>query len=312
MLHKIDLSRVDLNLLVLFEAVMDTRHVGRAGDRLNLSPSAVSHGLGRLRKLLDDPVFLRIPKGVVPTDRALTLAEPISEILAKVRAVVASAEPFDPKSSTRRFVLGGVDGITSVLLAPMFADLRHRAPRIDVVVRTIQQDGAFGDLDGHVVDIALIALSEVPARFVKRVLYDDHFAIAMQANHPFAADLTLQNYCEARHLLVSIKGDARGFVDDILESRGLARRVAVTVPNFFAAMAVLSETDFIAALPRRMLKLHGARFGLTALEPPIPMPAFPIHALVPQVALRDAGIAWLFDALAMAATGTGSLERETS
>src|ERR671927_1845097 len=99
MLHKIDLSRADLNLLVLFEVVLDARHVGRAAERLNLTPSAVSHGLGRLRRLLSDPLFLRTPKGVVPTARAMELAAPIAEVLARVRSVLTTAEPFDATKS---------------------------------------------------------------------------------------------------------------------------------------------------------------------------------------------------------------------
>src|ERR687897_1064804 len=100
MLNDIDLSRTDLNLLVVFEVVLEERHVGRAADRLNLTPSAVSHGLRRLRKLLNDPLFLRTPKGVVPTARATELADPIAEILARIRNVVGTAEPFDPANST--------------------------------------------------------------------------------------------------------------------------------------------------------------------------------------------------------------------
>lgn len=101
MLHEIDLSRTDLNLLVLFETVYAEHHVGRAAARLNLSTSAVSHGLGRLRRLLNDPLFLKTPKGVVPTERAEALAPAIEEALRQVRSVVARAEPFDP-STTRR------------------------------------------------------------------------------------------------------------------------------------------------------------------------------------------------------------------
>src|SRR6266545_372013 len=103
MLNEINLSRTDLNLLVLFETVLAAQHVGRAADRLNLSPSAVSHGLARLRRLLNDPLFLRTPRGVVPTTRALELAGPIAEVLAQVRSVIATAEPFDPATSARRF-----------------------------------------------------------------------------------------------------------------------------------------------------------------------------------------------------------------
>ncbi|RUV47121.1 LysR family transcriptional regulator, partial [Mesorhizobium sp. M5C.F.Ca.IN.020.14.1.1] len=103
MLNEIDLSRVDLNLLVLFEVVLEERHVGQAAERLSLSPSAVSHGLGRLRRLLNDPLFLRTPKGVVPTERAMDLAAPVADILTRTRSVIATAEPFHAATSTRRF-----------------------------------------------------------------------------------------------------------------------------------------------------------------------------------------------------------------
>src|SRR5262245_35452088 len=116
MLNEIDISRTDLNLLVLFETVLRERHVGRSAVRLHLSPSAVSHGLGRLRRLLADPVFLRTPRGVVPTARALELAGPIAEVLAGVRSVLATAAPFDPRTSTREFTIGAPDGASTVFL----------------------------------------------------------------------------------------------------------------------------------------------------------------------------------------------------
>src|SRR6185312_1317846 len=137
MLHEIDLSRADLNLLVLFDIVLAERHVGRAADRLRLSPSAVSHGLGRLRRLLNDPLFLRTPKGVVPTARATELAEPIADILARVRRVVATAAPFDPARSTRRFTIGAPDAIAAVLLPPLLDALRRDAPEVDISVRQV-------------------------------------------------------------------------------------------------------------------------------------------------------------------------------
>jgi DNA-binding transcriptional LysR family regulator len=137
MLHEIDLSRADLNLLVLFEAVMEARHVGRAAARLNLSPSAVSHALGRLRALLGDPLFLRTPKGVVPTERAERLAPEIADILARVRGVVASAEPFDPACSTRRFVVGAPDAVSAVLLPSLLRRLEREAPGVDLSVRQL-------------------------------------------------------------------------------------------------------------------------------------------------------------------------------
>src|SRR3990172_9748996 len=102
MLKAAHLSRIDLTLLVLFHVVYEERHVARAAERLTLTPSAVSHGLGRLRRLLNDPLFLRTPKGVVPSARAAELAEPVAEIIARAGAVIASAEPFDAARSRRR------------------------------------------------------------------------------------------------------------------------------------------------------------------------------------------------------------------
>ena len=137
MLHETDLSRVDLNLLVLFEAVLREQHVGRAAKRLHLSPSAVSHGLGRLRQLLKDPVFLRTPKGVVPTARALELAEPIGQLLAGARSVVATAAPFDPRTSAREFTIGAPDGASTLFLLPLLARLRREAPEVNIRLRQV-------------------------------------------------------------------------------------------------------------------------------------------------------------------------------
>ncbi len=134
MLNETDLARVDLNLLVLFEVVLAERHVGRAAEKLHLSPSAVSHGLGRLRRLLNDPLFLRTPKGVVPTTRATELAAPIADVLSRTRSIVASAEPFDPATSTRRFTIGAPDGVSAVFLPPLLKELRERAPGIDISI----------------------------------------------------------------------------------------------------------------------------------------------------------------------------------
>src|SRR6187397_1745910 len=123
MLKSAHLARADLNLLVLFDAVFEERHVGRAAERLNLTPSAVSHGLGRLRRLLNDPLFLRTPKGVVPTARAAELANPVADVLARARQVLATAQPFDPWTSVRRFTIGAPDGISAVFLPQLLAGL---------------------------------------------------------------------------------------------------------------------------------------------------------------------------------------------
>ncbi|TIM10100.1 LysR family transcriptional regulator [Mesorhizobium sp.] len=304
MLNEIDLSRTDLNLLVLFDAVLGEGHVGRAADRLNLTPSAVSHGLGRLRRLLNDPLFLRTPKGVVPTARATELAAPIAEVLARVRSVMATAAPFDSATAMRRFAIGAPDGVSAVILRPLLAELSRIAPRIDVGVRQILPSparvwrSAIVDLEAHAIDIAIIPSDDIPPRFEKRCIYEEDFVIAMRPGHPFARDPSLERYCSVQHLVVSDSGDPYGFVDEQLAKQGRARRVALTVPNFMFALAVIAETDLISALPRRFVAMHAARFGVLSLDAPLPLPGFRLNAVAPKVAMMDAGVAWLFDLLA--------------
>ncbi|MFN0193522.1 MAG: LysR family transcriptional regulator [Aestuariivirga sp.] len=308
MLNQIDLSRIDLNLLVLFEIVLEERHVGQAAGRLNLSPSAVSHGLGRLRRLLNDPLFLRTPKGVVPTERAIELAEPVGDILARARSVIATAAPFDPATSTRRFTIGAPDGVSAVFLSPLLAKLHRLGPGINIGVRQILPPRAvrtaesvwepvLADLDARAMDIAVVPAEEVPARFIVRTLYEEDFVIAMRAGHPAGKAPTLDEFCRMEHLVVSLTGDAFGFVDDLLAQHGRSRRVALTVPNFMFALAVIAETDLIAALPETFVAKYAQRFGVVYAKAPLPLLHSRIRAIAPKAALMDAGVAWLLSRL---------------
>ncbi|RAK57413.1 LysR family transcriptional regulator [Phenylobacterium deserti] len=304
MLNQIDLSRTDLNLLVLFEAVMRERHVGRAAGALNLTASAVSHGLRRLRLLLGDPLFLKTPRGVVPTQRAEELAPGIAEALARVRSVVASREPFDPARSTRRFRIGAPDAVSSVLLPPLLAELARQAPGVDIGLRQLlpkagETTMALGwrdsllALEAREMDVAILPFHEVPARFISLDLFSEDFVVAARVGHPYLRRPDLEHYCRQQHLVVSQGGDPRGFVDDLLERQGLARRVALTAPNFMSALAVLADTDLISALPRRFVDMHGARYGVASVAAPFAFPTYAVSLIVPRVAMMDAGVSWL-------------------
>lgn len=317
MLNPVDLARVDLNLLVLFETVLAERHVGRAAETLHLTPSAVSHGLARLRQVLNDPLFLKTPKGVVPTERAAELATPIADILARVRSVVSVAEPFDASHSTRRFRIGAPDGVSAVLLHPLIADLRRDAPGVNISVRQLlpaheetSPDRAWRasltDLESRLMDVAIIPSDEIPQRFERCCLYEEEFVVVARSGHPFASDPTLRRYCESQHVVVSHGGDPYGFVDAHLASQGRSRRVALTVPNFMFALSVVAESDFIAALPARFVDMFAARFNVVSLPSPIPMQRFRLNAIVPKAAMLDAGVAWLFDLLGRSQPSLGN------
>jgi DNA-binding transcriptional LysR family regulator len=134
-------------------------------------------------------------------------------------------------------------------------------------------------------------------RFVQRTLYEEDFVVATRAGHPFAKDPTLDRYCAMRHLVVSLTGDEHGFIDEALAKLGRSRRVALTAPNFMMALATVAETDLITALPRRFAAMYTARFGVVSTETPVRLPRSLIRGIAPKVAMMDAGLAWLFDAM---------------
>ncbi len=225
---------------------------------------------------------------------------------------MSSSEPFEPAASGRRFTIGAPDAVSAVVLSPLLAGLRNAAPKIDISVRQLlPQSGArsserawepaITELETRAIDVAIIPINDVPARFVQRTLYEEDFVIASRIGHAYAENPSLERFCELQHLVVSLSGHAYGFVDEILAKQGRSRRLALTVPNFMLALAVIADTDLIGALPRRLVAMQGERFGLTASEAPFSMRRDHIRAIVPKVALMDAGIAWLMDMLEQSA-----------
>jgi len=309
MLNAVDLSRVDLNLLVLFEIVLEEQHVGRAAQRMKLTPSAVSHGLGRLRKLLGDPLFFRTPRGVMPTARASELRAPIADVLARARSVIATAAPFDASTSDRRFTLGAPDGVSAVLLPALLTRLGEAAPGIDLRVRQLlplpsetSTDRAWGlafsQLESGDIDIAIVPSDVVPPRFHKRLLYEEDFVVVLRGGGKPARRLTLDRYCSMQHLVVSQGGDGHGFVDEVLSRHGRSRRVALTVPDFTFALLAVADSELACVVPRHFAKVHARRLGVATFEPPVELPRFALHAVLPAQALMDLGTAWLLDLLA--------------
>jgi DNA-binding transcriptional LysR family regulator len=258
--------------------------------------------------MLNDPLFLRTPKGVIPTERAADLAGPIADILARVRGVVSSADPFDAATSTRRFTIGAPDAAAAVVLPALLKLLGETAPGVNIAVRQLLPPASarsneqawrpvLDALEAPGIDVALVPLREVPPRFAAQTLFEEDFVIAAQAGHPFARDPSLERFCRMQHLVVSMTGDAHGFVDDTLAEQGLSRRVALTVPNFMMAMALIAETGLVGAMPRHLVARHGAQFGIVASEPPFPIRRDPIRAIATRAAMMDAGVAWLFETL---------------
>ncbi len=280
-MQRIDLRQVDLNLLVALDRLLATGHVGAAAKELGLSQPAMSRTLGRLRDLLGDPLFVRVGRGVVPTDRARALVEPVSAALNAARDALASPAPFDPATASGTFTIALGDEAQAAFADVLLSTLWARAPGLDLRVRRLGpesvEEGRRGlfdlavapDLSGLPAIAGAVDLSD----FVVKHVYDRRFVVASSAAHP-RPRWTLDSWCAADHAIVSFEGGGRGFVDDILATMGKKRRVAASLTSFDAVARVVAATRLVAVLPEEVARVVGD--ALITTRPPITLPDLPM------------------------------------
>jgi DNA-binding transcriptional LysR family regulator len=196
----------------------------------------------------------------------------------------------------------------AAILSPLLDRLRTSAPAIDIGIRQVLPmpsvlgadrawNTGLADLETRTLDVAILPIDQAPPRFSLRPLFNEEFVIGMRKGHPFARQPTLDRYCAAPHLVVSMTGDPFGFVDKELRDVGRARRIATSVPNFMLALATVADSDLLAALPKSLFERNAKRFGLQSVAAPLPLPGFQISTVATKAALMDAGVAWLLGML---------------
>lgn len=269
-----NLAGIDLNLLVVFDALMQERSVTRAGKRIGLTQPAVSNALNRLRHLVKDDLFLRGPKGMRPTPRALELAGPVRQALDQVEQALEPAA-FDPATATNTFRLAMADYAASLILPPLAHRLEREAPGIDIRVRYSDNVSAPGLLDRNEIDFAIGYHTDWPERFDGRVLFTETYVCVMRRGHPLARErITLKEFAAARHLLISVTGEPPGFVDRLLARRGLNRRIAMTANQFLVAPLIIQHSDMIMTLAVRTAERFAKVNNLHIV--PVPLERDPI------------------------------------
>ncbi|MFD2184110.1 LysR family transcriptional regulator [Rhodoplanes azumiensis] len=304
-MHGINLRSIDLNLLVVLDALAAERSVTRAAARLHLTQPAVSHALARLRGLLSDPLFVRTPAGLAPTAAALRLAPRVAAVLTEIGAMLTSGESFDAARATRRFTLGMSDYVAFVVLPRLAAALRASAPNVELVVRHTSHATGFALLEDGDAELIVGHFPKAPARFARAPLFTESFLCAARKDHPaFSRRLTLARYAALDHLQVSLSGEPSGMVDDALRRKAVRRRVVTTVGHFLVAPEILAATDLVATEPARALAPLAARLGLATAPPPFPLPGFEVVQAWPRRLTADDGLAWLRRAVAAAAPTT--------
>jgi DNA-binding transcriptional LysR family regulator len=261
----------DLNLLIVFDAVMQERNVTRAGSRIGLSQPAMSHALGRLRHMLKDELFIRTPEGMVPTPRAEMLALPLRSALSEMQLALEPAA-FDPAASDRSFVLA-VNNYAAVVLAPPLATAaRASAPAIHLDLRPSGTLDILDRLDRGDLDLALGSIGTAGERFASAPLLEDPFVLVMRRGHPASRGrLSASSFAELSHLEISSSGEDTSFADRWLAEHGLTRRIALRAP-FLSAATILVQSDLVATLTRRIAQEFVRDHPLQIREPPYESP----------------------------------------
>jgi DNA-binding transcriptional LysR family regulator len=265
----VNLRALDLNLLVVFDAVMTDRSVTKAAARLNMAQPALSHALNRLRLALKDELFVRTPDGMAPTPKAEGLAEGVRLSLDGLRTVLDSAEPFDPATAERRFAIAVNNHAALVLAAPLAAAAAAEAPGVVLDFRPSGTLDLADQLDRGTLDLALGGAAAPGDRFADVRLFHDRFVLLMRRGHAAATSdsLTLAAFAALPHLTITSSGENLAFVDEALAKAGLTRRIALRAP-LLATPAVLLQSDMIAVISERAAQ----EFARTAPLRTAPLP----------------------------------------
>ena len=270
--HRPKLASLDLNLLVVFDAVMQERSVTKAANRLGLSQSALSHALTRLRYMLKDDLFIPAPTGMVPTPRAEQLARPLKDALSKVQDAI-EPEQFDPATAHHHFRIA-VDSYGCIVFARPLTEWVHaRAPHILLDFRLNMVMDAAEVLETHECDLAVGPFDKQTGRFSREVLVKDEFVIALNKKHRCAdlRPLPLAEFVSIPHIEVTSAPYTTEFVDDALTQRKLQRRVIARAPTLSTTLLLL-EGDYLCIGRRRAIEVLTAYLPLAIRSMPIASP----------------------------------------
>jgi DNA-binding transcriptional LysR family regulator len=293
-IQPVNLSAIDLNLLVVLEALLEERNVTHAGHRIGLTQPATSNALGRLRALLGDPLLVRSGREHVLTPRAEALRHDLGEALARVRHALRDPTPFSPATCSAVFRVGMSDYAAFLLLPGLRRRLAERAPAIGISVIPVEVRTAERLLDERVLDVAIDVFGDRAPEGPHRDLLDDDFVCVMRADHPLAgARMTRKRFVAHPHLLVSPGGQREGVVDRALAELALARDVAVTVPHFLLAPHLIAASDLLGVLAGRIARAVAAPLGLVLRAPPLTLPGFTLTMVWHHRLDADPAHAWL-------------------
>ena len=299
-MHKANITRIDLNLLLVFDAVARNRSVTAAAGQLSLSQPAVSHALNRLRVLVGDPLFVRSRAGLVATPRAAAMIHPVGRLIDAAHGVLAHRE-FDPVTTTQTYRVAASDYSMLTVVPKLVELLRSRAPGSNLEVHNVSER-TLSCLETGEIDIAFWGDTVPTSPFLGRTLFRETFIGLICANHPLAKKarrrkIAITDYLAFPHMRVSFGSPRPSPVDVALAERGLQRKVAVVTPNFASNVASLPGSDLILSIPRRLVSEADTR-RIVTFALPLVVPAYAYSVIWHKRTEADRSLQWLREGIA--------------
>ncbi|NOR69578.1 MAG: LysR family transcriptional regulator [Methylomarinum sp.] len=296
-----NLNHLDLNLLVAFDALMTEKNVSKAAEKLFIGQSAMSHSLNRLRQTLDDPILVRTTKGMKPTARAEALIVPIRKALLEIEMTVTSKPEFIPKTAKHQFIIAATDYNELILLPSLLNKVHGLAPGVNIHVRQTSEYMPEEELENGSINVVLgfdVSL-ETPSRINQQALFNDVFVSIVRKDHPTIGDtLSLEQYTQMDHILISPSGSEHGIVDHWLHQNNLNRKIALIVPHFLSAPLIIAQTDMVLTLPYRVAEKFVQMAPLKLLHTPIALPSYQLSMTWHPLYEKDPADQWIRNLIA--------------
>lgn len=289
-----DIRSVDLNLLPVLDALLRHRSATLAARELDLSQSALSSALARLRGLLGDELFVRTGRGLRPTPRASELAEPVAEILIQVRDRILQGEPFDPTTSSRVFSLAHTDVGAYVLWPRIVRAVRQAAPGVQLRLQVLDKSLLAAALAEGLVDLALGSFPDLPQSLFQKRLFDRRYVALVDRHHRLAAGtLTPPQFAQTPQIVVRGGSGIQDLIVQFLQQHQLKRQDVIELPSYLMIPPMLAGSEFLAVMPGQLADVFMAQDAFAKLELPMATPVSTIRMYWHRRLQLDAGSQWL-------------------
>ena len=289
-LAEMNLSKVDLNLFIVFDAIYTEANLTRAGQIVGITQPAVSNALARLRETFNDPLFVRTAQGMVPTPMAQNIIGPVRNALQLLRVSVQESRTFNPAQANKTFRISMTDLTEAVVLPPLFQRLRRLAPNVKIESMLAKRRETTKELAAGRLDFAMDApLNTDPqVRHVK--LLEDRYVCAMRRGHPLAKEkLSVEEYLSLSHIHISSRRSGLGMVDLALGKMGMQRKIALRSQHYMMATQVIQQTDMAVTVPERFARRH----DLHQIPLPVEIPSLETHIYWHESTDQDPANRWM-------------------